>query len=1034
MEINTIIREYTNEDAAEVANLYNKCSFYLAEYGYKMQESDIIDSFKERGTYTYLLALSDEKVIGMLGCFPLGGQKVAADNEVFVGSLLIHPEFRGSTLIKSLYANMIGKIVDLGVKCMCIEVFPSNDLSLRLAKKTGYVYTKSCNIDMDYYIDLKSYLPAVLQSIYIKDSKEPEELYSMGFTLLQTKEQQKALYIKSEIEDINREVITYPIKIFNAEYTIKVDVLSQSTYYIKTDDYIVSCHLEKGNQYKENEVFKIIWEFHNLNAEEKCFEIRAYEDKRIPMLLQKLQLEENSSKTIEKNIHKRRAGKYVVETEIHVNIIGKTDYYLRLGIGYEIGKNMQVAITKIDLNNDELELSIDSNPNQYQLSNRREKYMIKLEDFMLNNWMRKNYFSQQVFYDRKSMRNLYSSKVYEITSGVKILEFMSQLIVLSNIYSLQISLTDGQLKLYSRNGTNIMSELWPITKYPHVSGLKIDTKKKISFSITTSGVMLNYKKNKLIVKRYIDCHENAFNISGKVINMSIHPLEPSIGKIQPWIEWKMAQIYVPSNGEIFYDDLKYNIFPMGISDMITGNTYEFDVDTDDEGGGWTAFSDGKQFLKYSWNYSNELRFGQQWMPCLLYEVPRLGLYQSFNLPEYQFCIINDRSFLEEEKRRLNRFIYLSSCEVVQQDSRESIDLEIKGLIKTYSNFTITCDIMILIEDSNQNQLMHENIKYKSMHYTKELNIVEHVTIQKEYSLQLLFVRIIYCDSVRKREFVVPFVCRGNGDNLLVEQKRGKIGSEYLTEGSNLKFRIVPDYGQSMISLKFNGKEKLQSSYPKCYAFEAEQQWYGGITNYITSLKDDKLSNILNFQERLDDVTATMRDNKKMENGKAGLAITGTLRNGRINNKVEYVMTDYNVISVTSNYQLNTSNRDSFISVLSIYLRIDTKRMQSYGIYTLDSVNAKKEYMIHKVLNVDAFYTCKNYIIFEDSFENSYMVFACGDSSTQSICVNHFKKGLNIYITAPVQLEENEEQTVKFKIGIFHSRRDAELFGENVEIF
>ena len=163
LENKIVIQLFDESDAKAVSELYNKCDFYMFENGYKISENDIIASNNERGTICMIVAKYSESVIAVLGAFPVSGQKVSEKDTVFVGSLLIHPEFRNNTTIIKMYSMLIKKVVRLGYLRMDTEILPGNKLSLGLAQKTGFVRTKDCATDYDNYIDLHSYLPSALQ-------------------------------------------------------------------------------------------------------------------------------------------------------------------------------------------------------------------------------------------------------------------------------------------------------------------------------------------------------------------------------------------------------------------------------------------------------------------------------------------------------------------------------------------------------------------------------------------------------------------------------------------------------------------------------------------------------------------------------------------------------------------------------------------------------------------------------------------------------------------------------------------------------
>lgn len=1048
MEGNLVIREYTDADAEGVASLYNKCAFYHAEYGYQISQADIIASYKERGTYMLVVAIADSNLVGILGCFPVSGQKVAEKNAAFIGSLLVHPEYRGGTLIKSLYAEMIRKVIEKGFTCICTEIFPSNDLSLRLAKRTGYVYTRSCRTDMDDYIDLKSYLPVTLQCFYatdgITDDKSTLDVYKLGFTLLYSREQQRKLYITSEIEEENREIVTYPIKIENAKYVIKVDVLSQSVSSLESEYFKVSCHLVKGNQYNTKEMFTMQLKIENLSSENlKVKLITSKKNSVIPIFSGNYILSEKGSKELSKKLREMKPGQYVVETKLQIQIGGNKNYYLRLGIGYEIGQLCTIELESIDVKKKQLDVN-------YLMKDEESAGLVPSMKRACITW---NYsrlsfpetlkqLEQQDIRNRILAKKISQHFSYEEKCDFEVVRFASNLIISTESLKLIISLSDGRTKLYTGNGEHIMSELWPDVCYPHISGLKIDSQRKITYSVEGNTVILKHKTRKYEVKRCLTIKNNKIKVAGCICNLRFEKIEASVGKIQPWLEWSDAQMFVPSNDAVFRENMVYNVFPLGISDMIVGNINEFFIDTDENQGGWAAYASKGNYLKFSWKSCSEVRFGQNWMPCLMFETNAIGAMQSMDLPEYEYCLYESDRFLRETGKKVCDYVFLkkglASIEILK--SGQSV-LKVCAWLETFSNFNLKGRVFLHVMDLQGNNLYTKKYEFTTFNRNSEVEIVDHIVLDNSILDQddenaLYRVVLQYEDQIRLREFSIMCPAnQGKEEESLFELKKEKGYEKYQVGGTKFSFSVVPCYGQSITEIIYQDNDKLSSSYPNCIPYEAEENWYGGISNYIIASGQDKLSCMLKPEERITNISYQAAQEECRGYTFTGIQMHGNLRGGTVNNSITYtIIQGTNIMVLTSLYQGKGKENEAFTSVFSIYPKLAVQNEKKYNFYLNQEGNGKQELTIFKKMDVVAVCKGRKYAVFEDLEQMHYMTVVCGDREKQEIYFNHLKAGMNLCILQPVELKNEKPEEVHIFVGFFKTKEEAKFFGEKAEEF
>ncbi|MCR3759397.1 GNAT family N-acetyltransferase [Clostridium felsineum] len=1052
MEVKLTIREFIPTDAKEIANLYNKCSFYHAEYGYQISENDINISYKERGTHIMVVALYDDHIVGILGAFPVSGYKVAEKDSAFIGSLLIHPEFRGSgTLIRSLYAYMIRKVVEKGFNCIRTEIFPSNSLSLRLAKKTGYVLTKDCKTDMDYYIDLISYLPAALKCFKVVSETEDDktvDVYNLGFSLIHTKEQYQALAVTSEIKQGNREVVPYKISIDKKQFTIVVDVLSKKVCSLEGLGFKISCDLDTGKDYFKNDMALITWRIENYS--QSPFEIQIVSNiskfKR-PIYLVKTTVSENNEKKYIKSIKCKKIGIFSIDTNIKLTLNDKDSYYIRLGVGFEVKKQALIELKDAELESNNIKV-------QYLIMNNSEdKSLVKilnskfgifqkkdelyLEDTLLKEVIHNDAEKQVAYFkgssDKKRKRfDIGKSEVWRRKefSAVKL---GSKVIVISKNLKFFISLIDGRIEVYTSKGKLIVTELWPLLGYPHISGIKIDKKRNVKFLIIDDSIVLEEKIQSLKFTRRLNVSENEIEVLADFVNTSFKKREGGIGKIQPWLEWNEAEIYVPSNGRVFHENFIYNLFPLGISDMIVGNIREFDVDRGQKGEGWTAFSNGEDTLEFEWDFSQELRFGQRFMPSIMFEVPCLSPRQSFKIPTYRYKLNSNDFKAKLRDKAVVEYVFLKSGEAYITNSTKR-EMHVSLELNTFSNHDLNASIKLLLKDSENKEMFEMNSNFESFKKDCPIKVDQILALEGKSDFQILNILIVYEDKIRKKEFNIPVIDYGTGQRKVREiLKQEKAYEKYLVNNTNIELDFVPLYGGTITGLKYNCESKIVSSYPKCIAYEAEANWYGGISSYIIKDEKDKLSSMLKPLCRLESMRYEREEFECEGIFYSGFGMQGSFLNETIKSAISYLMIeDSSILLMNVQYMNSSVENIIYTGVFSIYPKM-TMISDNYNFYVKQYTGREELLKGYKKLNAVLTSTGHSYIIIEEIDKKCFTVIATFVPKEQSIYLNQLKQGINICLTQKILLKNHGEKQMKAAIGYFDTFEKAVSFGENAQL-
>lgn len=166
-----------------VAEFLNRNKFYIAKHK-KISIAELNEVQKDRGIIFSVFAFDEDKCIGMVAGYPVAGQKVAKEHQLFMGTLIVDKYYViRPSIISTLFKMAIEQIKIRKYREIISESSPNNKLSFDMLKRHGFALIDN-NVDRYGYYELHNYLPAIF-SFFGEDNLNnnivQQEMYDYHF-------------------------------------------------------------------------------------------------------------------------------------------------------------------------------------------------------------------------------------------------------------------------------------------------------------------------------------------------------------------------------------------------------------------------------------------------------------------------------------------------------------------------------------------------------------------------------------------------------------------------------------------------------------------------------------------------------------------------------------------------------------------------------------------------------------------------------------------------------------------------------------
>lgn len=642
------IRDCTREDAQQIANLYNSFGFGPITSGYPLKKSDILRSFDEMEIILFLCLEYKKEIIATVLFTTVCGQKGAEPHAVWGSKLFIHPQFRNGPLPGLLFSKSIVQLTEMGYHYIDVDIDPSHTLALPLYKRVGFIRTSRQHIDYDGFLQLRNYLPYVID--FLKTGYQVEKLddslVDSGWrSLFHTRE----IDIRSsEIDTYNlhgMEVCKYDLKFGEDIFSCWIDIRSERVAMMADPRFSFVCYLKEGQDVVAGQSVTLCFDYENRLQQtvlvsfktrwaNRSFRFQKGRHRRLLRSGEQLKWEE------EMMIPATMQGDHMLETTMTFGDYSFTFYYgihVRPAIELTLRESPSMMLHQwstlyLTLRNNlpnmtgEIDIQLENN-SQLELAHhdRFPMELTKQASMDIPLTIRVHAPGKQklqaVLYDAEN--NFVSAETFDVygLEGHDSNRYVQgEKVYLENIgLVVEMDETTGGLQVIEKTTNQpVVVEAWPDVGYPFVGTIKEMIKRDII-------VLFPKEKNTLLVVETKE--EHAFHIrkitllQQGLIQIDDYALgKGDVLKIHPWCMLTDATVTIPFQTGTVTDVLMYEQFPFALHDY----EYMYDADLpsnpDNYAMPWSEFANDTFHVGLIWQGEvQHLLYGLRWMPALILE-------------------------------------------------------------------------------------------------------------------------------------------------------------------------------------------------------------------------------------------------------------------------------------------------------------------------------------------------------------------------------------------------------------------------------
>ncbi|MDY0853966.1 GNAT family N-acetyltransferase [Bacillus thuringiensis] len=633
------VRECTEADSEKLAQFYNKYQYGPIKHGYPLNKQDIKQLFRERKIQLYLIAEYENEIIASLLFSSLSGQRAATPDGTWAGFFLIHPEFRSGNIPDKLFAYAIKNLIQQDIKYIDTEVNPEDKVAMALYKRVGLYQTSRSYIDYDGYLNLRSYLPYVIN--YLLDafkpiiSKSDQDIWlSRGWKTVRGLKSLRSIQ-SNAITRNGIEVVKYAINLGAKDVNCWVDIKSEKITEVETEQVRFTSYILEGNNLIVGEKIRIcyVYEHHFPNPIETSITSTIGDDYLIDFKKtfypnKKYEWEEviTVNKKIEGELVTKLKAKELelivhfgvtIANPLEVNVAN----YPKLINGKESACIVNVKNNTLDRLIYKLLIQqgnskiLDFKPLVKHQICVLEPGEIKQHPILLS--PKKigitNMTFSAVSHQNKSIGDLKTIIPIHAHGKNHVYETEEHL-VLENMYiTVQISKSTGCLYIYDlRKQQLLVKEAWPDLDYPFLNAVKEPKVNELSWAIKSDSCFeIIHKATRL--KRSIRF------LSDKIVQIKDFAQEGKYIKIYPWCMLYDAKMTVPLKSGLVSKPMVYGEYPYALHDYEFVNQFDLPSHPDMYERNYTLFESQNINIGFIWKGNIErILFGLRWMPAVIF--------------------------------------------------------------------------------------------------------------------------------------------------------------------------------------------------------------------------------------------------------------------------------------------------------------------------------------------------------------------------------------------------------------------------------
>lgn len=626
------VRPFQPQDAAGVAELYNRYGYGPVTHGYPLTAEDVQRAMVERGKILFVVAVNENgRVVGTMSFHPVSGQKAASPGVVWGGKFFIHPEFRLGQIPAQLFTKGIEYLVERGYSRIDTEVAPGNLTAISLYKRVGFRRTARSIIDGDDYLELVNYTPYLAryfqQALNLQENTYLDKNVAQGWKNLLSTLAARSNEVDS-IQWHGREVVSYDLEIDTARIQCLIDLECEQIVALYSNIFSFECYPREDRwQSRIGEEITLSYRYTNTSQTDFRVAVRqCWPDGKEVELLGGLLLEPGASWETELSVVVPEGNQsLVLENRLVLEELwpGQTNRFnFTFALPLEIVAGHKV--TDIDIINGQ-------DAGGHQVMSGQVRVVREEKQWCLEN------AGLRVRLDARTG----ALEVTDRTSGQVMVQepwpdvgppfpggFKRPAERPLRLVEWQESAGRGELVLESP--ANIWwwrDQVSMAAVQPAQGQMLCDYTLRRRYVLGTDGCLLVSS----------ELHQRPFNVRAGGEDF---PATEQAGefylRLYPWASQRLLDLTVPLKSGLCRLPVLYEKFPFLTHDYEGMRPADLPLNPDDYAAPWSAFSGEGAVVGLIWPGAHEVRFGLHWMPSVLYRVTLPVQGEIYRFPDYYY--------------------------------------------------------------------------------------------------------------------------------------------------------------------------------------------------------------------------------------------------------------------------------------------------------------------------------------------------------------------------------------------------------------
>lgn len=929
--------EYNLEYAQAVADMWNDSEESWGGYDRLKTRDDIIEEEEISGNLKVFLALDNKNVVGYCSF----SEYKEENNVAYIPMLNVCPDYQGQKIGKKLVINAVEKAINENWSRIDLYTWAGNMKAIPLYKKCGFFWE-----ERDDITHLMNFMPVILNTEVLKKYFKTVDWYKNSIRNIEI--------VPDGRKENGFEFFEYIWEKDDVNLRVELCKNGRGIRLIETNDYEISI-IAEDNELVVGNKYNVIYHIVNKSGDKLAIDIEGINDKNIKFNF-KRSINVEREEFIYGEFYLENIDKELSQFEAYPCILSKAmineeELVLKLGINPRKPITIDLIIPQNPIYlgvesigylnienrfNENIELYIKMedtedinflNKNIYINMSKREKNSIEIR-YILN---KHHYFSKdikvrikigdEVLHDKFNL-----SYIFKGTQGVFYGETKSSWNIISGKTSVVLNKFNNEIIIDNLEKVPLekFRILSPRLGYPLSQEFSKKPAKKIKYFKKDENIILKaYYESKdfsnieieSITKLYLNGIIEKYY---KIFNMDTNETKNDIYISESFI-FNLGNSYIPFNNNVVCINGDYG------TNLDYWNTKNISEN-------W-LFSEEKNITYgVSWPEDCRIKFNE-WYMSIDNNLGRIKGNESITTKPIIFAcgVYSEWKAFREfviKKYELNDIKLVEHLDVTINDGNPFINNEFKICIVDNKSSTFNGNLSV---DSFNKSFNFIKKAYKSEEQIREDRF--NIKLNNKNIMDVVELNIDFEATQMKRRKAIFKIGDVKVNKRIINQNGIDI---YIVENGILTMKVAPEFSNSLYSLEYNGKEWLDSDFPKVSTRSWWNPWTGGIicspgepnalqnTDIFEGLNEEKNAKFIEVKDNHGNVWSGIVLNIKIKNNKK--------YNGLEINQYFLTMSKLPVIFCTSEVVQNSGkylkNQDF---VTTMFIKSDENLKDSYFI-------------------------------------------------------------------------------------------------------